>query len=498
MGCPRRFGSGVDDERGFTLVEAMVAVFVLGVSVLAVAHGMQFGLFSSGLARQRAAAEAIANQQLELARALNYDNVELGDAAEIPNADAPSPDRWVNQADQTYDPDGSGPLGYEPLVRLPGAVPSIQHLQSPVQQGNTTYQVYTYVTWVDSPLDGIGAADDPDGDHDPLTDDSNGHDQKRVTVVVTWPSLVQGAVSEISNSSLFSPDSVSFRSPGGPGENQPPIVICPSFSHINLTAYFTANATDIDGTITSYRWDFGDGTVRTNANIYEWHTYATAGEYPVTLTVADDDGQESSTSGCPVTVETTTVPTGSAPTGGITIDDGAVYTTNAQGQVTLKLTAADADGDLAQMQFSVDGSTFGAAEDFDTLTYYTLPGPEGDETVWVRYIDATGNLSVPYSDSITWDRTAPPAPAVLTLSRTKKSVTLQWNAVTASDLGGYRVFRRATSSSVFTAIACQFQGGGTTRCTDSAVVAGTSYEYYVKAYDRAGNESAQSNVAGPV
>jgi PKD repeat protein len=283
-------------------------------------------------------------------------------------------------------------------------------------------------------------------------------------------------------------------------------VICPSFSHINLTAYFTANATDIDGTITSYRWDFGDGTVRTNANHipYEWHTYTTAGEYLVTLTVTDDDGQQSSTSGCPAAVETTTVPTGSAPTGTITIDDGAVYTTNTQGQVTLKLTAADADGDLAEMQFSVDGVNFGAAEDFDTTTYYTLVGPEGDKAVWVRYIDAMGNLSPEYSASIKWDKTPPPAPTGLTASRTKskKSVTLEWNAVAASDapdLAGYRVFRRATTASVFTPIVCEPQGGGTaTECTDGTVDSGTSYEYYVKAYDSAGNESAQSNVAGPV
>jgi subtilisin family serine protease/PKD repeat protein len=45
---------------------------------------------------------------------------------------------------------------------------------------------------------------------------------------------------------------------------------------------------DSDGTITSYDWDFGDGT--TGTGISPTHTYVTAGVYSATLTVTDDDG----------------------------------------------------------------------------------------------------------------------------------------------------------------------------------------------------------------
>jgi PKD repeat protein len=45
---------------------------------------------------------------------------------------------------------------------------------------------------------------------------------------------------------------------------------------------------DSDGTITSYDWDFGDGT--TGTGISPAHTYVTAGVYTATLTVTDDDG----------------------------------------------------------------------------------------------------------------------------------------------------------------------------------------------------------------
>jgi PKD repeat protein len=46
---------------------------------------------------------------------------------------------------------------------------------------------------------------------------------------------------------------------------------------------------DPDGSIVSYAWSFGDGTVATGV-VTPSHTYAGAGTYAVTLTVTDDDG----------------------------------------------------------------------------------------------------------------------------------------------------------------------------------------------------------------
>jgi PKD repeat protein len=45
---------------------------------------------------------------------------------------------------------------------------------------------------------------------------------------------------------------------------------------------------DYDGTIVSYHWTFGDGTVGSGATVV--HMYATPGIYPVTLTVTDNEG----------------------------------------------------------------------------------------------------------------------------------------------------------------------------------------------------------------
>lgn len=70
-------------------------------------------------------------------------------------------------------------------------------------------------------------------------------------------------------------------------------------------AFSSAGSSDSDGTISSYLWDFGDGSTSTAAN--PSHTYATAGTYTATLTVTDDDGDTGS--------DTATVTVSAAPSG---------------------------------------------------------------------------------------------------------------------------------------------------------------------------------------
>ncbi|MBM3239150.1 PKD domain-containing protein, partial [Candidatus Poribacteria bacterium] len=51
---------------------------------------------------------------------------------------------------------------------------------------------------------------------------------------------------------------------------------------------FDGSASKDDGTITAFKWDFGDGEVGEGEKVT--HAYAKAGEYTVTLTVTDDQG----------------------------------------------------------------------------------------------------------------------------------------------------------------------------------------------------------------
>jgi len=56
------------------------------------------------------------------------------------------------------------------------------------------------------------------------------------------------------------------------------------------TVSFTSMATDSDGIIEKYSWNFGDGAKSSSPN--PTHQYDNAGTYTVTLTVTDDDGKK--------------------------------------------------------------------------------------------------------------------------------------------------------------------------------------------------------------
>ena len=202
------------EDEGFTLVEAMVSITILAVGAFTVAQAMIFGLETTGLSRQRLASRAALDQQMEQARALNYDNLVLSDSSPLTHStNANNPDYWVNTTAQTYDPDGSGSLAAESIVRVAGASPALQHYQNPYVNGNTTYEVYRYVTWYDSPQDGTGVSDAADGNSNGV-DDANGHDAKRVTVVVVWRSNVTGQNASLSETSLFSDGEITYKAAG--------------------------------------------------------------------------------------------------------------------------------------------------------------------------------------------------------------------------------------------------------------------------------------------
>ncbi|MCK4474594.1 PKD domain-containing protein, partial [Candidatus Bathyarchaeota archaeon] len=78
--------------------------------------------------------------------------------------------------------------------------------------------------------------------------------------------------------------------------NRPPIANFTESAETVYTSeviYFNASASyDLDGTVVSYWWDFGDGANATGVTVD--HAYADDGSYAVTLTVTDDDGATAS------------------------------------------------------------------------------------------------------------------------------------------------------------------------------------------------------------
>lgn len=67
-----------------------------------------------------------------------------------------------------------------------------------------------------------------------------------------------------------------------------------SYSCADLVCSYTGTATDVDGMITTWSWDFGDGTISTAQS--PSHSYGAAGTYGVSLAVIDDAGASDSVS----------------------------------------------------------------------------------------------------------------------------------------------------------------------------------------------------------
>jgi len=77
--------------------------------------------------------------------------------------------------------------------------------------------------------------------------------------------------------------------------NQLPIALLfadATYGKAPFNVSFTGSGTDYDGAITSYHWDFGDGSTSDSQNPN--HTYVDEGKFVVNLTVTDDDEETGS------------------------------------------------------------------------------------------------------------------------------------------------------------------------------------------------------------
>jgi PKD repeat protein len=80
---------------------------------------------------------------------------------------------------------------------------------------------------------------------------------------------------------------------GGGGTNQPPTARMSADCQDLVCTVTGDGSSDPEGLLSSYQWDFGDGTSSTQAD--DTHTYASAGTYTVTLKVTDAGGLSDTT-----------------------------------------------------------------------------------------------------------------------------------------------------------------------------------------------------------
>ena len=213
------------------------------------------------------------------------------------------------------------------------------------------------------------------------------------------------------------------------GETPPPPNQAPtanfSYTTSDLTAYFTDQSSDADGSVVAWNWNFGDGATSTAQN--PTRTYAAAGTYTVSLTVTDNGGATGSTSKS-VTVSTEPPPN-QAPTANFsyTTSDLTAYFTDQ---------SSDADGSVVAWNWNFgDGATSTAQN--PTRTYAAA----GTYTVSLTVTD-NGGATGSTSKSVTV--TAPPSGDEIVLSavgykvKGRQHADLTWTGGASSQVDIYR------------------------------------------------------------
>lgn len=254
------------DERGFTLVEMVVAISLIALSFLALAGLMSSALGALGAARQRSAFIEIANGEMERLRSHPYDSVGVNDTD--PNLAS------------AYEP-GPSFGGYDAVLITDGSAPAAVTVvtSSEVQGIPLPYTVRRWVTWWDQ-----GGGTD--------------HVFKRLNVAVEWME---------NGKNLRSIELTSVLYPGGRGPvtevNGSPVAVmtvcgavdplaCPPGTIVageTGLVFDASGSSDPDaGDTLSYRWLFGDGA--SALGIQTTYTYGAAGTFTAQLTADDGRG----------------------------------------------------------------------------------------------------------------------------------------------------------------------------------------------------------------
>ncbi len=400
------------DDSGSHIVEVSIAMLVMSIAILGVIGSMGSGLTLVGHSRQRSSASAVAQERLERARSIPYENVATYEQP-THNPDAEHPDHRVTTDNTSYDVE-DGPTESLIVDIVDGA---LKHLDDPVTVGNTEFTVHQFVTWVDDPS---------------ITGTEN---YKRVTAVVTWKYPVQsGSIRRVFFSTFVSDGAVTVPSPT-PGPSGPT----------------------------------GPGPT------------GPTGPPPPTPNPGACPGDTTPPDG---TVEVLS---------GAGAEQGYTNSTTLQVRMDATDPCADIVGELSN-----DGVTFNPVTTVvsggSTTTTWTIPPGEGTKAVYARFRDGAANTSAITTESLILDQIKPSIPANLrksacNLHGMNRTVTLTWDAASDANFLGYRLYRSINSAT--------FQGVATTstaNVSDTTQKSLNSVRYVVRSYDRAGNESGDSNV----
>ena len=196
-----------------------------------------------------------------------------------------------------------------------------------------------------------------------------------------------------------------------------------------------------------------------------------------------------------------------SPSGSVSINSGDSYTDSYY--VTLSISAKDDEGVTGYYASTSSSTPSGSDYGWTSITsttsysgsksYFYLGSSQGTRTVYVWFKDAAGNVSSPYSDSITYDSFSPSGSITINnesnYTRYTTSISVTISATDSVGVTGYYV---STSSSSPSASASGWTAVSSTTSyaiTGSMSITSSYGNRYVYAWfkDAAGNVSSSSN-----
>lgn len=222
-----RFGPG-RTQAGFTLVEVMVAAFLLLLVLIPMSSMLMSSVSAAIKSETENTAALLAQEQIEEIRARNYETMVLNDS----QINASQSGLLGSSKNYTFDYEGTT----YPVVSadVSGADGAITPVSSDVQRRNATYTIKRYILWVDDPAGG-----------------STIKDYKKIVVIVSWAKPQPGSMT-------FEADAVKL----GTSTSRPPVVVA-TFPYIGDAFHSweeilvaTATATDPDGTVSNVQFQY--------------------------------------------------------------------------------------------------------------------------------------------------------------------------------------------------------------------------------------------------
>jgi type II secretory pathway pseudopilin PulG len=455
------------DDRGFTIVEVCVAAFIMAIGVTTVMAAMGGGMGLVGHSRQRSAGAGVAQERLERARNVAYPDLALNedpshsnetghpDNNVIENGPGPEDDQYQlpNTACAT-------PPCVEPLI-INTTSGGLKHLDDPFTLANTDFTVHQFVTW---------ARDDATGDTEPTI--SGVQSYKRVTIVVKWKFPVHSGPSHTVTESTFVGDgNVTLPSPSATPSPTPAAspTAPPSSAPVGVGTFLGS----LSGNLTPPASGTGPCTSDTTPPILESAQLLSGS--------ATDPGYLNSTS-VQLRFE------------GQDLECHPIYLYMANKPTTND--CLDASGWVEVRPFE----DIPPGDPSPVTVSWTIPSGDGIHAICGiirnKANDLNNRRSQVWGVTVLLDQTKPPVPGNFrkqncTISGNDRVATFNWDAGSPADVNhaGYRLYRSVESG--------PYQAISTTQSLalpDTSPKNYASVRYFVRAFDKAGNESTDSSV----